>query len=45
MTRGRAPTHGPSGGVADSLEEAKAAFRAAGERSVGYRGGEELTGI
>jgi hypothetical protein len=28
----RAPSHGPSGGVADSLDEAKAAFRAAGER-------------
>ena len=25
----RAPTHGPSGGVADSLDAAKAAFRAA----------------
>jgi hypothetical protein len=28
----RAPTPGPNGGVADSLDEAKAAFRAAGER-------------
>jgi hypothetical protein len=27
----RAPTHGPNGGVADSLDEAKAAFRAAWE--------------
>jgi hypothetical protein len=26
------PTHGPNGGVADSLDEAKAAFRAAWER-------------
>jgi hypothetical protein len=25
-------THGPNGGVADSLDEAKAAFRAVGER-------------
>jgi hypothetical protein len=29
--KGRAPTHGPNGGVADSRDEAKAAFRAAGE--------------
>jgi hypothetical protein len=29
----RAPSHGPCGGVADSLDEAKAAFRAAGERA------------
>jgi hypothetical protein len=28
----RAPMHGPHGRVADSLDEAKAAFRAAGER-------------
>ena len=29
MIRGsRGPTHGPNGGVADSLDEAKAAFRA-----------------
>ena len=27
----RLPTHGPNGGVADSLDEAKAAFRAAWE--------------
>ena len=27
----RLPTHGPSGGVADSLDEAKSAFRAAWE--------------
>jgi hypothetical protein len=27
-----APSHGPNGGVADSLDEAKAAFRAAWER-------------
>jgi hypothetical protein len=26
------PSHGPNGGVADSLDEAKAAFRAAWER-------------
>jgi hypothetical protein len=25
------PSHGPNGGVADSLDEAKAAFRAAGD--------------
>jgi hypothetical protein len=25
----RPPSHGPNGGVADSLDEAKAAFRAA----------------
>ena len=30
--RACAPAHGPNGGVADSLDEAKAAFRAAGER-------------
>src|SRR6516164_674613 len=28
---GRAPSHGPNGAVADSLDEAKAAFRAAWE--------------
>jgi hypothetical protein len=28
-----APTHGPNGGVADSLDKAKAAFRAAGGRN------------
>jgi hypothetical protein len=28
----RAPTHGPNGGVADSLDEAKAPFRAGWER-------------
>jgi hypothetical protein len=27
----RVPTHGPNGGVADSLDEAKAAFRRAWE--------------
>ena len=27
-----APSHSPNGGVADSLDEAKAAFRAAWER-------------
>jgi hypothetical protein len=27
----RLPTHGPNGGVADSLDEAKSAFRAAWE--------------
>jgi len=29
-------THGPNGAVADSLDEAKAAFRAAWERAVGH---------
>jgi hypothetical protein len=29
----RAPSHGPNGGVADSLDEAKAAFRAAWVRA------------
>jgi hypothetical protein len=29
----RAPTHGPNGGNADSLDEAKAAFRQAWERA------------
>ena len=28
------PSHGPNGGVADSLDEAKAAFRAAWDRSL-----------
>jgi hypothetical protein len=28
LLRGPRPTHGPSSGVADSLDEAKAAFRA-----------------
>ena len=44
-TRGRgdrikrqAPTHRPSGGLADSLYEAKAAFRAAWEPSCTVRG-------
>jgi hypothetical protein len=32
LSRVSAPTHGPNGGVADSLDEAKAAFRATGER-------------
>src|SRR5262252_7586052 len=32
-----APTRGPFGGVADSLDEAKAAFRAAWERTVADR--------
>jgi len=33
------PTHGPNGGVADSLDEAKAAFRAAGQRPLSDLGG------
>ena len=33
--KGRAPTHGPKGEVADSLDEAKAAFQRAGTQ--GYR--------
>ena len=32
----RAPTHGPNGGIADSLDEAMAAFRAAWERQDGF---------
>jgi len=31
LSRVRAPFPGPNGGVTDSLDEAKAAFRAAGE--------------
>jgi hypothetical protein len=33
QTGERAPTHGPNGGIADSLDEAKAAFRRAWERA------------
>jgi len=33
-----APSHYPDGGVADSLDEAKAAFRAAGERLLSVPG-------
>jgi hypothetical protein len=33
----RAQTHGPNGGVADSLDDAKAAFQAAWERPLSER--------
>jgi hypothetical protein len=39
----RAPSHGPNGAVADSLDEAKAAFRAAS--AVGARGGRDMLGL
>jgi hypothetical protein len=38
------PLHGPNGGVADSLDEAKAAFRAAAS-AIGARLGFSLTSI
>jgi len=38
---GWGPSHGPHGGLADSLDEAKAAFRAAWERPLS-EGGAEL---
>jgi len=34
--------HGPNGGVADSLDEAKAAFRAAGERLLSPKKADEI---
>jgi hypothetical protein len=37
-----APSHGPTGGVADSLDAAKAAFRAAGERPLSEPGADEI---
>ena len=33
----RAPSHGPNGGVTDSLDEAKATFRAAGSSALDRR--------
>jgi hypothetical protein len=38
------PTHGPNGGAADSLDEAKAAFRAAWERPLS-EGGAGMFGL
>jgi hypothetical protein len=40
-----AQTHGANGGVADSLDEAKAAFRAAWERPLSEREAEEICSI
>ena len=39
--RAAGPTHGPSGGVADSLDEATAAFRAAWERPLSSKKADE----
>jgi hypothetical protein len=38
----RAPSHGPNGGAADSLDEAKAAFRAAWQRPLSVTGADEI---
>jgi hypothetical protein len=38
-------THGPTCGVADSLDEAKAAFRAAGERPLSEGGPDVIAQI
>jgi hypothetical protein len=37
------PTHGPNGGVADSLDEAKAAFRAAWQRPLSRAGTDKIS--
>jgi hypothetical protein len=36
------PSHGPNGGVADTLDEAKAAFRAAWERPLSQKQADEI---
>ena len=37
LSRVHARSHGPNGGVADSLAQVKAAFRAAGERPLSFQ--------
>jgi len=44
--RAAGPTHSPSGGVADSLDEAKAAFRAAWQRPLSVeRSGRDMLSL